>query len=133
MITNPNIRTPIILSLGAIAGVLCRYFFSILFLQTFVKTFLIDIFLINISGCFLMGLFSTILAKKYTAHPELFLLLITGFLGTYTTFSTYELNTASNIQNLSRDLFYWLGSPIIGLISLEFGIKMAQTFLFYKK
>jgi len=132
MIRNPNIRTPIIISLGAIAGVLCRYYLSIFFLQTFPKTFPIDIFFINISGCFLMGLVSTILANKYSAYPELLLLLITGFLGTYTTFSTYELNTASNIHNLSRDLLYWLGSPIIGLISLEVGIKVAKILPFNK-
>lgn len=132
MIKNPNIRAPIIISLGAIAGVLCRYYLSIFFLQTFPKTFPIDIFFINISGCFLMGLVSTILANKYSAYPELLLLLITGFLGTYTTFSTYELNTASNIHNLSRDLLYWLGSPIIGLISLEVGIKVAKILPFNK-
>lgn len=133
MSKNYNIRKPIIISLGAIAGVSCRYYFGVFFSQNFISTFPIDIFFINISGCFLMGLLSTILAKKYNGYPELFLLLITGFLGTYTTFSTYELNTVENIQNLSRDIFYWLGSPIFGLISLELGIKIADFIISYKQ
>lgn len=133
MLKNPNFRTPIIISLGAIAGVSCRYYFSDFFPQNSISAFPLDIFFINISGCFLMGLLSNILAKKYSGYPELFLLLITGFLGTYTTFSTYELNTVDNIHNLSRDIFYWLGSPIFGLISLELGIKIADFIISYKQ
>lgn len=133
MFKNPNFRTPIIISLGAIAGVLSRYFISIFCGQKLATTFPIDIFFINISGCFFMGLFTTILAKKYTAYPELFLLLITGFLGTYTTFSTYELNTVDNIDNLFIVLLSGLGSPIIGLISLDVGIKLAHIILLFKK
>lgn len=132
MFNNLKIRVPIIISLGAIAGVLSRYYIGLWLLQNFETKFPIDIFLINISGCFLMGFLSTILARKYPLRPELVLLLITGFLGTYTTFSTYELNTAVNLNNLSRDLLYWIGSPILGLFCLEIGIKLAQITLSIK-
>jgi CrcB protein len=60
--------------------------------------------LVNVSGSFLIGLLTTFLAAKL-AHPYWSLLLVVGFLGGYTTFSTFEYETFQ----LARTSGIWLG------------------------
>lgn len=137
MLQDPNIRNPIAISLGAIAGAMCRYYITLWFAQRFGTAFPYGTFFINISGCLFMGFFTTLaLERVATISPEVRLLVATGFLGAYTTFSTYGLDTI----NLLRDAFgsalglhsylaaglYWAGSAILGIISVQLGIILAR-------
>jgi CrcB protein len=53
---------------------------------------------VNITGSFLIGLLSEIIARRFGGSPELRLFLITGILGGYTTFSAFSLDTISLIE-----------------------------------
>ncbi len=103
-------------ALGAVPGALCRYYFSLWALQTFGSRFPWWTMVINISGTFLIGLIAMFLVEP--GDGGLKLMLTTGFLGAYTTFSTYALDTTNLSRSSSRTLtlFYGVGSPVLGLL-----------------
>jgi CrcB protein len=124
-----EIRNPIAISLGAIAGALSRYYLTLWFSDRFGVNFPYGTFFINISGCFAMGFFATF-ALNHVAiiSPEVRLLVATGFLGAYTTFSTYGLDTVGLLRNstMLTATFYWAGSAILGIISVQLGVILAR-------
>jgi CrcB protein len=129
VLQHSAIRTPIGISLGAVAGALLRYYLGLWFTQLFGTAFPYSTLIINISGCFIMGFFTTFaLGRLLTIHPDIRLLVTTGFLGSYTTFSTYELDVAKLLQqrSLEIDLIYWLSSAILTLLSLLLGNAAAE-------
>lgn len=120
---------PIWIALGAIPGALSRYYLIITCAQRFDGDFPFGTLLINLSGAFLMGFLATIL-QKMSAEHWLNGFTIIGFLGSYTTFSTYALDFSNLLKlgNYKRALLYGLGSPVGGLLAVEAGIALAQNF-----
>lgn len=129
MLQDPALRNPIAISLGAIAGALCRYYLTVWFVQRFGTGFPYGTFFINVTGCFGMGFFTTLALDRVGAiSPEVRLLVATGFLGAYTTFSTYGIETLYLLRDrafLSAGL-YWAGSAILGVISVYLGVILAS-------
>ena len=72
-----------------------------------------------------MGLAATIAARRWPLPPELWLMLTTVFLGSYTTFSSYELETA--LMGDRFGLIYWLGSPLLGMVGMLAGMALAEA------
>lgn len=129
MLRQPVVRTIAAISLGAIAGALSRYYLGLGLGHLLGTGLPLGTLLINLTGCFAMGFLTTVsLGPVITIHPDGRLLLGTGFLGAYTTFSSYELESArlSAQYRWGVDLLYWSGSALLGLISLELGIALAQ-------
>jgi CrcB protein len=126
---NFHLRTPIAIGLGAIAGALCRYYIGVGLAQVIDINFPVGTLVINVTGCFLMGVITTFAAQKFTLSPDLMLLLTTGFLGAYTTFSSYELDTAELLGNdvLMDELLYWVGSPLLGLLFFYLGVWLMRS------
>ncbi len=126
--SDPAIRAPIAICLGAIPGALSRYYITVWFGQWFGTRFPYGTFFINLTGAFIMGFFVTFTVERSITSPELRLLVATGFLGAYTTFSTYALDTMTLLQSGSygRSLFYWLGSAVMGAIFVELGSLLAR-------
>lgn len=56
-------------------------------------------FAINVSGCFLIGLLTTILSERVIPHPTVRIAVTFGFIGSYTTFSTFAYETLHQLQN----------------------------------
>lgn len=125
------VRAPIAISLGAIAGALSRYYLTVSFTQWLGITFPYGTFVINLSGSLLMGFFTTLVLQRVITSPELYLLITVGFLGSYTTFSTYSLDTVNLLHegNQAIALFYWAGSALLGVVSLLIGRFLAQSLL----
>ncbi len=122
------IRIPIAISLGAVPGALSRYYLTVWIAQWLGTTFPLGTFLINLTGALIMGFFVTFTLDPSLPSPELRWFIATGFLGSYTTFSTYALETSSLLQtgNWGRSLVYWSGSAILGVICLELGSLLAK-------
>lgn len=132
MLKQPVVRTVMAVSLGAIAGALCRYYLELGIGHLLGTAMPYGTLVINITGCFVMGLLATLsLGQVISLHPDLRLLLSTGFLGSYTTFSNYELESAKLLsqRDLQADLIYWTGSVLLGIISLQLGITIAEWVL----
>lgn len=119
------------IAIGAVPGALSRYFLTEWTKSAFGVKFPYGTFVINITGCLLMGFFFT-LSKGITDYPKgLDLLIRTGFLGSYTTFSTYGYDTLSLWRNKKTGgtLFYWAGSAVFGVIAVYIGASIAKAFI----
>ena len=80
------------------------------------------------------GFFFTI-SQRLTGYPnELDVLIRTGFLGSYTTFSTYSFDTLTlwRRKQTVATAFYWAGSAILGLIAIFLGIAIAKLLIVIK-
>jgi CrcB protein len=129
MLQDPTFRNPIAISLGAIAGALSRYYLTLWFAKAFGTAFPYGTFFINLTGCFGMGFFVTFALERVTTVPlEVRLMVTTGFLGAYTTFSTYGLESLTLLRdrNFSTASFYWAGSAILGIICVQMGVILAR-------
>lgn len=129
MLQDPTFRNPIAISLGAIAGALSRYYLTLWFAKAFGTAFPYGTFFINLTGCFGMGFFVTFALERVTTIPlEVRLMVTTGFLGAYTTFSTYGLESLTLLRdrNFSTASFYWAGSAILGIICVQMGVILAR-------
>ena len=128
MLENFNIRAIIGISLGAIGGALCRYYLGLWLTNSINTGFPIGTLVVNLSGCFFLGLITTLTMERSHLSPDLVLLMTTGFLGAYTTFSSYELDTANllKVKNLQNDLVYWIGSPLLGFLCFNLGVKLIK-------
>lgn len=131
MSIEPQFRAPLAVSLGAIPGALSRYYLTLLFTRWLGISFPYGTFVINLTGALIMGFFVTLTLERAIASPDLRLLIAVGFLGSYTTFSTYALDTANLLRSGLRELalFYWLGSAVLGLVALEVGSFIARKLL----
>lgn len=129
MLSDLNLRAAMAISLGAIAGALSRYYLTLWFAKAFGTVFPYGTFFINITGCLAMGFFVNFsLERVELIPPEVRLMVTTGFLGAYTTFSTYGLESVTLLRdrNFSAMGFYWAGSAILGIISVQLGIILAR-------
>lgn len=88
-------------------------------------------FLINLSGALLMGVVVEAFALRNGASPQLRLLLATGILGGYTTFSTYALEIGLLLQRGQHGLaaLYAGSSVALGVAGLFGGMKLARLAL----
>ncbi len=55
-------------------------------------------FVVNVSGCFLVGLLTTLLTERIVPHPTARIALTVGFVGAYTTFSTFAYESLRQLQ-----------------------------------
>lgn len=125
-----EIEAAIAITLGAIPGALSRYYISIYFAQWF-GAFPYGTLFVNLTGAFVMGGFTAYVLTQAIEVPNLRLLVATGFLGSYTTFSTYALDTVNLMQTESGGwaLLYWLGSAVCGVAGLKLGSVLGQKLL----
>lgn len=100
-------RYLIIMAGGAI-GTLARFVAASAIMARINSRFPFGTFFVNISGCLLMGALMTILAER-SAHPNWRLGLVVGFLGGYTTFSSFEYETYLSTRT---------GLPFIALLNV---------------
>ncbi|MGI0481284.1 fluoride efflux transporter CrcB [Geminocystis sp. CENA526] len=125
------LKIPLLISLGAILGALSRYYLTIYFAD-YSKHFPFGTFFINISGCFFIGIFAFLVQESIVSSPFQ-LLFVTGFLGSYTTFSTYILESSKLWKNSQKNhsLLYGIGSVFIGILALEIGINLTKFIFKY--
>ncbi len=129
MLQHSALPSPIAISLGAIAGALSRYYLTLWFAQRFGMAFPYGTLFINLTGCLIMGFFVTFTLERVTTiSPEIKLMVTTGFLGAYTTFSTYGLESMALLRDRSFTAagIYWAGSAILGVICVQLGVILAR-------
>jgi fluoride exporter len=118
-----------IIGIGGFVGAVARYGLALWIGQRWGRTFPLGTFVINVSGCFLIGLLMTVMAERFTVNPQWRLLLVVGFLGAYTTFSTFEYETGALLKD-GEWAFAMLNiilSVIVGFIALKLGEVIAKA------
>jgi CrcB protein len=102
---------------GGGVGSLARYLVGTAIMTRFATRFPLGTLFVNVTGSFLIGLLMTLLTERFRPHPNLRLVLVVGFLGGYTTFSTFEWETYATV----REGGFWLGlANIVGSVALGY-------------
>ncbi len=116
---------------GGALGALCRYGIGLASSRLFGPGFYWGTFIANMVGCFLIGVLFSLSGRWTFLSPSVRLLLMTGFLGALTTFSTYALETvaAARTGNLGIALANLVASNAAGLILVLSGIGFAHLLL----
>ncbi len=99
---------------------------SLYFTKQVANFFPIGTFIVNIIGCFIVGLLIGLFGKQINTQPELKLLLIVGLCGGFTTFSTFSAETISLFQSgqIGCGLLNIGLSVSIGLLAMWLGLKI---------
>jgi CrcB protein len=113
--------------LGGAMGSLSRYFVGTAIMNRLGPRFPLGTFVINVSGAFLIGLLMTLFTERLQPHPNWRFLLVIGFLGGYTTFSSLEWETLTLVKDGSRllGLFNIAGSILLGYAAVWLGSLIA--------
>ena len=124
------LRTALLIGLGGFVGANLRYWLGGWIAQKIGVLFPIETMLINLSGSFLLGLFMT-LALHYTWSPEWRQVVAIGFIGSFTTYSTYEYESLRLLQEgawvkAGLNLF---GSLALGLIAVILGVALGRLLI----
>jgi CrcB protein len=112
---------------GSFIGGICRYLLSQFIQAKFLSTFPYGTLFVNIIGCFLIGLVFG-LADKGNLTQEWRLILATGFIGGFTTFSAFSNETVSMLRDgqLGYALVYIVISVVVGLTATFIGISIIK-------
>ncbi|MGD1094596.1 MAG: fluoride efflux transporter CrcB [Bryobacteraceae bacterium] len=113
--------------LGGATGSLTRYLVGIAIMNRVGGRFPLGTVFINITGSFLIGFIMTMLTERLNPHPNWRLLLVVGFLGGYTTFSSFEWETLGLVRDGGRwlGLLNAAGSVLLGYSAVWLGAVIA--------
>ncbi len=114
--------------LGAAAGGASRFYVGNVINAHFSGRFPLATFVINVTGSFLIGLLMTLLTERFAPHPYWRFLLVVGFLGGYTTFSSFEWEMLFAAKNGSGWIAaaYAVSSVIAGFLAVWAGALVGR-------
>jgi fluoride exporter len=120
--------TVLIVALGGAIGSIGRYLLQVYFARQTTLTFPLATLLVNLSGCFLIGIFFAFSVKYSWMTMEWRLFLMTGICGGYTTFSSFSLESLNLLRqgNYTYFFLYILGSVIVGLLTTMAGFAIIR-------
>jgi CrcB protein len=121
----------LIVGLGGFVGANARYLVGEWAQEKWGAGFPYGTFLINVTGSFILGLFAT-LSLSLSWRPEWRLFVAIGFVGAYTTFSTFEYESIQLIAQGGRyreAAVNLLGSVIVGFFAAWLGVIIARLLL----
>lgn len=122
----------LLVGLGGFVGSIARFLVGRCVGVLFDTRFPLGTFLINMSGSFLLGIVGTLVAERvWPSSDAVRLALGIGFLGAYTTFSTFELETHALLEDGSWLLAAanMIASLLLGLLAVRAGIVLTKSWL----
>jgi fluoride exporter len=118
----------LVVGMGGFLGAIARFWLGGYVSAKMGTRFPYGTFLINCSGSFLIGFIITILAERTHWSPNCRYLIPIGFIGAYTTFSTFEYETFRVIQD-GELLIAFLNvvlSVLVGFVAVWFGVIVGR-------
>jgi CrcB protein len=117
------------IGLAGLLGTLGRYWLSGLAARRFGETFPVGTLLVNIVGCFLAGFLFQLMQERFLVNQTVRTVVLIGFLGGFTTFSSFGLQTFTLIRE-SEFGFAALNivvSNLVGLLMVWIGYTLARA------
>ena len=113
---------------GGSLGALSRYAVSLLAASLFGTRFPWGTLIVNLSGCFLIGLSFALAERTSFMNPSVRLFFVTGYLGALTTFSTFALETANSMRATTHlvTVANALGNNVIGVALVFLGMRVGR-------
>ena len=117
------LRNIMFVALGGALGSVCRYLVA----RIIVTSFPWGTFTVNVLGSLLIGLLVGLTAKGIVS-PEMKLILVTGFCGGFTTFSTFANESFSMMKagDMMMTAFYVTASIIVGMVAVWVGMNISE-------
>jgi fluoride exporter len=118
-----------IIALGGALGALARYALGVFVGNRMGVRFPYGTFLINMTGSFAIGLVMTILSERTHLNRNWLYLIPIGFIGAYTTFSTFELESLRLVQDgqLVSAIINLFGSVLVGFAMVILGAMTGRV------
>jgi CrcB protein len=113
----------IVVGLAGFAGAVSRYAIGTWFGRRSATSFPLATFAINVSGCFALGFLMALFAGRWVPNPDIRAALTVGFLGAFTTFSTFAYETVQlrDDGSSSTATAYVVASVAIGIVAAWLG------------
>ncbi len=119
----------LLVAAGGAVGSVLRYAVGLWALRIAGPAFPWGTLTVNVVGCFLIGLLAELITHRFGGSMELRLLLITGFLGGFTTFSAFSLDTIALFERGApvAALVYVAASVLVSLAAVFAGLGVARS------
>jgi CrcB protein len=119
----------LIIAIGGALGAMLRFSISDFAAHRFSAKFPLGTFFINLSACFLIGTVVAYLNLHTHLSPAWRYAIPTGFIGAYSTFSTYEWEIFQDISRgrVGWGLFYLAASIVLGLLFVAAGDRLGRA------
>jgi CrcB protein len=121
-------KAVLIVGLGGALGSIGRYLLQLYADRHLTLEFPVGTYLVNVSGCFLIGLFFGLSHKYDWINIEWRLFLVTGICGGFTTFSSFAYESVGLFREGAYAYFilYVLGSVILGVLATAAGMAVIR-------
>lgn len=118
----------LLIAIGGAAGSVCRYLLSSAVLRAAGTLFPLGTFVVNVAGCLAFGVIAGASQGRFSLSPEVRALLLAGFLGGFTTFSSY-MNESVVLVREGQFLWAMLnlaGQVVVGFVTFWLGFAIAS-------
>jgi len=118
----------IYIGVAGLLGTLARYGLSGVVARRFGETFPAGTLVVNVTGCFFAGALAYLLQERFVVNPEMRIAAMIGFLGGFTTFSSFGLQTFTLLRDgeLGLATINVVVSNVLGLFAVWAGYMLAR-------
>jgi CrcB protein len=116
------------IAIGGALGAMARFWLGTFIGERFPSRFPYGTLVINVTGSFIIGFFLTLVSERVNIHPNWRFAFAVGFVGAYTTFSTFEYETFKLVEDgeILSSLMNVFISLVVGFIAVWGGIVLAR-------
>jgi fluoride exporter len=118
-----------LIGLAGFIGTLSRYWMSGVVAKRYGETFPMGTLVVNLLGCFLVGLLFYLLEERFLVNQTVRTAILIGFLGGFTTFSSFGLQTFTLVQDgeFALAVLNLTASNLVGLLLVWAGYTLARV------
>lgn len=119
----------VLVAVGGAVGSVLRYLVGVWALRLAGSAFPWGTLFVNVTGSFLIGVTAEVIVRRLGGSVDLRLLLITGLIGGYTTFSAFTLDALTLMErgNTAAALIYIVSSVVVSMLAVFAGLVLTRS------